>query len=340
MKLSARDLARYIARPDPGHAGILLFGPDAMRVALKRQDLVRNITGPEAEAEMRLTRLQGADLRSDPAALLDAVKARGFFPGPRVVLVDDATDTLTETCAAVLKDWTVDDAQLVVAAGNLKPASKLRKLFEGAKQGVAAGIYDDPPTRAEIGETLRAAGLDTITPEAMAAVESLARALDPGDFRQTMDKIALYKLGDSQPLSPDDIAACAPASTEAALDDVIMAAADGKEAQIAPLLRRLQAQGVEAVRLCIATGRHFRMLHVASCDPDGPQSGIGRLRPPVHWKLRDRMIAQAKAWGRERLERALASIVETDLALRSATDAPSMAVMERALIRLAYMQRR
>jgi DNA polymerase-3 subunit delta len=53
---------------------------------------VSALLGPNADEEMRLTRLTAAELRSDSALLLDAVKAVGFFPGPRAVQVDQATD--------------------------------------------------------------------------------------------------------------------------------------------------------------------------------------------------------------------------------------------------------
>jgi hypothetical protein len=43
--------------------------------------------------------------------------------------------------------------------------------------------------------------------------------------------------------------------------------------------------------------------------------------------------------GRRALEQALALVVETDLTLRSTSRAPAMAVMERALIRIAMMRR-
>ena len=52
------------------------------------------------------------------------------------------------------------------------------------------------------------------------------------------------------------------------------------------------------------------------------------------------MGRQAQAWGMHRLEQALALLVETDLTLRSTSKAPQMAVMERALLRLAMMVRR
>jgi DNA polymerase-3 subunit delta len=56
---------------------------------------VSALLGPNADEEMRLTRLTAAELRSDSALLLDAVKAVGFFPGPRAVQVDQATDGLS-----------------------------------------------------------------------------------------------------------------------------------------------------------------------------------------------------------------------------------------------------
>lgn len=339
MKLSARDAAGYFARPDTRHAGILIFGPDAMRVALRRQELVRNLIGPEGEAEMRLDRLQGGDLRSDPAALGDALRAQGFFPGARVVLVEDATDALVDAVAAALADRGKGDATLVVTAGNLKPASKLRKLFEQARDAVAAAVYDDPPSRAEIEATLRAAGLAQIPNETMGELTTLARLLDPGDFRQTVEKIALYKLGDPSPLGLEDVSACAPQSTEADMDDLLHAVAERRVAEVMPLLRRLQGQGTNAVGLCIGAGRHFRALHAASCDPGGAETGIARLRPPVHWKNRDRMAAQVRGWGRAELEWAMRVLTETDLALRSSTPAPAMALLERALLRLARRRR-
>ncbi|TQM94269.1 DNA polymerase III subunit delta [Roseinatronobacter monicus] len=340
MKFNARDLARLIAKPDPQLAGVLIYGQDAMRVALKRQELVAAMIGPQGETEMRLDRMPASDLRRGGAALLDAVKAQGFFPGPRVVLIEDATDIAHDAVAGAVKDWRAGDAQLVVTAGALKATSKLRKLFEGAKQAGAVALYDDPPSREEIEAALHKAGLTQIDTDAMRDLVALSRALDPGDFRQTLEKIALYKHGDPTPLCPEDIAAVAPSSTEAVVDDLLHAVAEGQSALIGPLLVRLQAQGVQAVTLAIMAMRHFRSLHAMSCHPGGPSAGIQRLRPPIFGPRRDRLLGQAQSWGLPRLERALTELIEADLTLRSASNAPSMAVMERALIRLAMLVRR
>ena len=338
MKLSAREAPGYFAKPDPDKTGLLIYGPDTMRVALKRQEMLAALLGPGAEEEMRLTRLPAADLRKDPAALQDAIKAQGFFPGPRAVFVDEANDSLAPVITDALADWRPGDAQLVVTAGQLKASSKLRKLFETHKTAFAAAIYDDPPSRAEIEAELARAGIRDIDSQAMADINALSRALDPGDFRQTLEKIALYKLDDATPLSSDDIAACAPVSSEAELDNVINIVAEARAGEIGPVMKRLRAQGVQPVGLCIGATRHFRALYTAASDPQGPSQGIARLRPPVFGPRRDRMLRQAQRWGAARLEQALGMLTDTDLQLRSAGQhAPDMALVERTLIRLAML---
>lgn len=158
MKLSPREADSYFAKPDPGKTGLLIYGADAMRVSLKRQQVLAALLGPGAEEEMRLTRLPGADLRKDPAQLLDAIKAVGFFPGRRAVFVEGANETATPAITSALQDWQPGDAQLVVTAGQLKATSKLRKAFEGHSNAYAVGIYDDPPSRAEIERILAEGG--------------------------------------------------------------------------------------------------------------------------------------------------------------------------------------
>lgn len=340
MKLGGREADGYFARPDPDRTGLLIYGADAMRVALRRQQVIKALLGDTAEEEMRLTRLSGSDLRSDRALLLDAVKAVGFFPGLRAVLVESATDAATPAIQTAIDDWQPDDARIIVTAGPLKASSRLRKLFENHRNSYAAGLYDDPPDRDEIERLLNSAGLTRVSADCMAALTDLAAALGPGDFAQTVEKLSLYKFGDDSELSLADIAACAPHSTEAALDDILNVVAEQRKEEIGPLLVRLQAQGTSPVALCIGATRHFRTLYAAAADPGGPAAGVGRLRPPVYGPRRDQIVRQARAWGPDRLQKALTLLTDTDLKLRSAGQtAPAMAIVERALIRLAIRER-
>ncbi len=339
MKLTGRNAADFIRKPQATRAGILIFGADPMRVATARAQIVNALVGPQGESEMRLTRIAASDLRKDPALVNDAVKAQGFFPGPRVALVEDATDGLSKLMTTVLEDWREGDAQLVVTAGQLTAKSALRKVFEGHSNSVGIALYDDPPNAEDVQILLDAAKLAIPNRDVMDAIEAMAHSLTPGDFRQTIEKLGLYKLADPEPLSVADVALLAPQSADVDVDDILVVVAEGNSQMIGPVLRDLYAQGVLPITLCIGAMRHFRQLHVVASDPGGPGQGIGRLRPPVFGPRRDRLVRQASQWGRDRLERAIAALTDTDLTMRSASHAPQHALMERTLIRLAMMAR-
>ncbi|WP_108485262.1 DNA polymerase III subunit delta [Oceaniglobus ichthyenteri] len=328
MILTGPKAQAFLAKPDPKLPAVLIYGADPMRVALKRQEAVKALIGPKGDEEMRLTRLPASDINKNAALVIDALKSQGFFPGHRVTLVEEANHYSGDTLTKALKDWQPGDATLIVTAGDLKKTSPVRKLFEKHPSAVCIAIYDNPPTAQEIDAELARANLTQIDPDARQMLVTLAQQLDPGDFRQTLEKLALYMLGDTTPVSTTDVKNCAPASTEADLDDMLDIVATGQSDKIGPVMTRLQSQGVNAVTLCIGTLRHFRTLH-----------GLAVGARVFHPRARQ-LESQARGWGINRLEQALKLLTDTDLSLRSATRAPQMAVMERALIRLAMMGKR
>ena len=106
---------------------------------------------------------------------------------------------------------------------------------------------------------------------------------------------------------------------------------EARAGDIGPVMAKLQAQGVNAVTLIIMATRHFRTLYRIASNPGGQIWGV---------RDRDRAMRQAKNWGAAKLETALDMIIEADLTLRSTSKAPQMALIERTLIRLAFMAAR
>ena len=64
-------------------------------------------------------------------------------PGQIAAFVEGATEPAGATILAALDSWVPGDALIIVTAGALKPASKLRKAFEAHPNAYAAAIYDN-----------------------------------------------------------------------------------------------------------------------------------------------------------------------------------------------------
>ena len=54
MKLAGDKANNYFSNPNISHTAILIYGADNMRVALRRQELIKALIGDNAEEEMRL----------------------------------------------------------------------------------------------------------------------------------------------------------------------------------------------------------------------------------------------------------------------------------------------
>ena len=336
MKLTSRDVNSFFNSPPKSVAGVLIYGNDQLRVADKRQILIHSLLGPKADEEMRLARISRENLKKAPEQAIDLCKAQGFFPGQRALLIEEANETITDIIIKVFDVWKDGDAALIITAGSLKPTSKLRKFFEEHQNTFSAPIYDNPLTRAEIENMISKAGLKNITQDSFNHISEIASQLEPGDFKQTIEKLALYKLNDEGPLTHQDISKCIPISNEAQIEEVLAVVLSGNHSKISQIINRLRSQGVLPVTLVIAINRHFKVLFSIAANPKGPSTGAAAVKPPVFGPRKEKLINQAQKWGPEKIKGAIKIITETDLQLRSANQqAPQMALVERLFIRLA-----
>ena len=336
MKLTSRDLISFFNSPPKSAAGVLIYGSDQMRVADKRQILIHSLLGSKADEEMRLARISRDNLKKAPEQAIDLCKAQGFFPGQRALLIEDANETITDIITKVFDVWKDGDATLIITAGSLKPTSKLRRFFEQQHNTFSAPIYDNPMTMAEIEKMISKAGLKNITRDSFNYISEIASQLEPGDFKQTIEKLALYKLNDEDPLTHHDISKCIPISNEAQIEEVLALVLSGNHSKISQIINRLRSQGILPVTLVIAITRHFKVLFSIATNPKGANAGAAALKPPVFGPRKEKLISQAQKWGPEKIKGAIKIITETDLQLRSPNQqAPQTALIERLFIRLA-----
>ena len=338
MKLTSRDIDSFFKSPPKRMTGVLIYGNDPMRVSNKRQHLIKSLLGPTAEEEMRLARISREKLKKTPEQAIDLCKAQGFFPGERALLIEDANETIADIIIIALEEWKDGDATIIVTAGSLKPSSRLRKYFEQKKNTFALPIYDNPLTRFDVEKIIEEAGLQNVTKESFRQLMTFASDLQPGDFHQSIAKLALYKIKDETPVTSQDIIKCMPNSNEADIDEVLNVILAGNELKISQILGRLSSQGTPPVTFIIVATRQFKALFSMISNPDGISAGAAALRPPIYGPRRDALINQAQNWGPVKIKTAIKLLTATDLQLRSSNQqAPQMALVERLFIRIAKL---
>lgn len=341
MKLSGRDAARFASAPDFSLAGVLIYGDNVVEVAARRKMVIDAALGGDGlrdeGGELRLTRIPATELRKDKVIVRDAIKARGFFSGPQATLVEDATDGCSEALETALAASEPGDGFLVVTAGRLLARSRLRKQFETARNAASAPCYDDAPDREEIGRLLAAEGDPGITDEAVAGLETLARSLDAAGMRDLITRLALYRLGDDEPISAGDVALCAPGAGDVDIDDGVDAVIEGRPEAVGPILARMRAQGRSATSLAIGAARRLRVMHgvLADAEHHGADAALKRVRPPVFGPRRDALARACRVWTSPAVEAGLKVLLETDDQLRRSAPGSGYATLERAFLKLS-----
>lgn len=339
MKLRAADLRRALARPRTVQRGLLIYGEDAAEVADLRNAAVAALGGPEAEADMRIAWLAAQDARSDPEAVRSALLQRGFFPGPQVVVVGDATDGLAEPLAAAALAAPAGEAFLIATAGILPVRSALRRRFEGDANLAAVACYAEPADAGEIVARLRELGQPRVEPAAAEALARLSGEMDRLSLQQLLLKLAVYMGSGADPVTPEDVSACAPPGVDADLDGLGLALLARRPDAVMQTLTRLLAGGTGEVALAIALGRFLRQVFEARLAMEAERlsadAALGRVQPPLRLPTRRSAAAHLASWSRAEIERALSAIHGLDAALRSEARPPAEALIERTVLRLA-----
>ena len=210
-------------------------------------------------------------------------------------------------------------AFLLVEAGELSSSSELVKAFNAAKSAASVPFYEE--SEAERAQFARALASELGVEFDEGAREDFLTALpaDRGLARKEIEKLALYAHGLGRKLNSEDLAQLLTDESESALDAASLAAASGRAAQAMESLARTDnVSGVSALR---ALERRMLQLNEAHALMDGGASAadaIAKLRPPVFWKERDAVAAQARAWSGKKLSAAFDILWTAELRAKKA----------------------
>ena len=107
---------------------MLVYGPDSGLIRERADSLARQIVD-DLDDPFRVSELDPAMLKDDPARLADEAAALSMTGGRRVVRLRPTSDQQADVIASFLAD-PMGDALIIVEAGELQARSKLRKAIE------------------------------------------------------------------------------------------------------------------------------------------------------------------------------------------------------------------
>ena len=344
MKIQARAIDGFVRKPDPQVIAVLLYGPDEGLARERAEGLTRAVAGT-LDDPFLVTEINAADLRGDPARLMDEATALAFGGGRRVVRLRGAGEDEVKTLALVFEAMGASESEspsLVVAeAGELSPRSKLRKLFEDEKRGAALPCYlDDSRGLEDVARETLAAHKLRASPDALAWLAQHLGA-DRRITRGEIEKLALYCAGRNE-VTLDDCTAVIGDTSATDMEQAVFAATGGDMTALDTALARVFREGESPIMVLRAAMRHLQRLHqVAGAVAQGTpiDAAMKGLKPPPFFKVADRFRAQARAWPVAHVEAALELLSEAEVRCKT-TGMPDQLMCARAMMQIAQAGRR
>ncbi|MGB2658324.1 MAG: DNA polymerase III subunit delta [Pseudolabrys sp.] len=337
--IKASDVDRFISKPNPAQPIILVFGPDTGLVRERVDALVR-ASVDDPNDPFALARIEGDELASNPARLVEEAHTIPLFGGRRAVLVKAGARNIASAVEAVIATPS-NECRVIIEAGNLSKSAPLRSLCEKAKVAAALPCYaDNERALAQlIDEEMHAANL-AIAPDARITLLSLLGG-DRLASRNEIRKLATYSQGQKSIELADVMAVVADAS-QMALDSVTDAVFAGKTGDVDSEFGKARASGSSPAAIVSAAIRQVANLHKMKLAIEGGDSiefAMRRVAPPVHF-TREREVSDAlRAWSPARLLRAMDQLAEASLEMRR--NAPlAEAIAQRTLLSLAANARK
>ena len=290
--------------------------------------------------DLEPTRFSEDDLKADPGRLESAVASASLFGGAALARIrvsgEAQAAVLLGLLARVERSPDGLAGAVVVEAGELARASKLRKGFEDARSAWLLQLYETERADLEAvaRETARLGGA-TLQDDALGAILD-AVAQDVDSVAAEVGKLALYA-GTGGTVDLAVVEAAGSGGREAVADDAVHAAFAGRLAEAAARYRQALGAGANPIQVLNTVQRRLRLLLQVRAGLEGGGTASELVKNPrlgVFWKRQDEVARQAGHWSRAALEEALSACIKADLASKQG-GAPAVALAEQLLLRIA-----
>lgn len=327
MKIKPADIDSFARKP--GVRFVLFYGPDRGRATLLGETAAKALAQDVRSFHDDITKQTAETVKSAAQA------GDSLFGATHCLRLRDVTDK----SAGIVEDLiglADKSVPVIVEAGDLKPASKLRKLFENSKTAAACALY--APDIRDLARLARERlKRENIAADAT-AIDRLASLLPSDTMSATaeIERFVSWASGKSG-VTIADIEDVFSDRADFEASDLALAVGSGNPGLV---LRMMQRLGEEtSVGLVRQAQWHFqRLLEARAATETGEtiETAVSRLKPPVFFKQTAAFQAQIRLWDTRRIERALGRLVEAEQHLKS-TGFPENAVAGQCFLEISLM---
>lgn len=347
MILSRRpDIERFLARPDPGIRGAVIYGRDIGVVRERANQLAaKAVANPDDPFDVAL--LTDGDIDGDAGRLDNELASQSLMGGRRLVRLKLSSEkaSLDKMAAEAVKGHDEGafnpEAFFLIEAGNLGRDSTLRKIAEKAAGIAVIPCYEDEPGDMArlVREALNAEGVGLNADALALFVARLPK--DRGVARQEIERLILY-LGPRSGITagPKDLEDFLGVEPEASLADAASDAFGGRIAEAQSGLRRAAAEGEAGPAAVRAISQHLAKLRrTLTLVKNGAGLPEAAKASGVFWKNEREFLRQARAWSLETLDAVQPEVLAADRACKT-TGSPDRLIAERLALTIAARARR
>src|SRR5581483_9461926 len=193
VSVKAGEADAFLAKTNRLPGVVLVFGEDSGLVSERTRELIR-ASVDDPDDPFSLVRLDGDEIASDPARLLDEAQTIPLFGGRRAVWVRAGGRNFAPAVEAVLA-LPKSECRIVIEAGDLRRTAPLRAVCERAKNAAAVPCYADNEAALKrlIDTEMQDAGL-SLKPDARNLLITLLGG-DRAASRSEIRKLVLYAHG-------------------------------------------------------------------------------------------------------------------------------------------------
>lgn len=333
MKIAPRNISSFLKSVDKNVRAALFYGPDDVLIEERAKTLSSTVVN-DINDPFSVAKFDGLELAEDTTLLADEAAAVPMMGGDRLVYITNAGDKNTPSFKDYLADPT-PHCLVVVSAGELRPSSSLRKLFDGAKNAASLACYVEGG--ADLTSTIRDLLAQQNCTADSDAVQWLSGVID-GDrakVRGELEKLALYHGACSNPISLEEAQEVCADSGAAELDALVygLSSRNPKAALLA--YSRLLGQGTSDVFMLRSVQNHFRRLHLAKSMLEAGQRMDAILKSlRIFFKQAPAFRGALQSWPLARLTLALERLADLEARCKQ-SGAPVKLLCSQAFLSIA-----